>query len=37
MGLFDKIKKGLQKTSDAVSRSLDAVFAGFVTLSLIHI
>ena len=32
MGLFDKIKKGLQKTSDAVSRSLDAVFAGFVTI-----
>ena len=32
MGLFDKIKKGLQKTSDADSRSLDAVFAGFVTI-----
>ena len=32
MGLFDKIKKGLQKTSDAVNRSLDAVFAGFVTI-----
>ena len=32
MGLFDKIKKGMQKTSDAVSRSLDAVFAGFVTI-----
>ena len=32
MGLFDKIKKGLQKTSDAFSRSLDAVFAGFVTI-----
>ena len=23
MGLFDKIKQGLQKTSDAVNRSLD--------------
>lgn len=32
MGLFDKIKKGLQKTGDAVGRSLDAVFAGFVTI-----
>ncbi len=32
MGLFDKIKKGLKKTSDAVGRSLDAVFSGFVTI-----
>lgn len=32
MGLFDKIKKGLAKTSDAVTRSLDQVFAGFVTI-----
>lgn len=32
MGLFDKIKKGLAKTGDAVTRSLDAVFAGFVTI-----
>lgn len=32
MGLFDKIKKGLAKTGDAVSRSLDSVFAGFVTI-----
>ena len=32
MGFFDKIKQGLQKTSDAVNRSLDAVFAGFVTI-----
>ena len=32
MGLFDKIKKGLAKTSDAVGRSLDAVFAGFVKI-----
>ena len=29
MGLFDKIKQGLQKTSDAVNRSLDNVFAAF--------
>lgn len=32
MGLFDKIKKGLQKTGDAVTRSLDNVFAGFVSI-----
>lgn len=32
MGLFDKIKKGLAKTSDAVTRSLDQVFAGFVKI-----
>lgn len=32
MGLFDKIKKGLKKTSDAVTRSLDAVFASFVKI-----
>jgi len=32
MGLFDKIKKGLKRTSDAVGRSLDAVFSGFVTI-----
>ena len=32
MGLFDKIKKGLQKTSDAVGRSLDSVFAAFVKI-----
>lgn len=32
MGLFDKIKQGLRKTSDAVNRSLDAVFASFVTI-----
>ena len=29
MGLFDKIKQGLQKTSDAVNRSLDNGFAAF--------
>ncbi len=32
MGFFDKIKQGLKKTSDAVNHSLDAVFAGFVTV-----
>lgn len=32
MGLFDKIKQGLQKTSDAVNRSLDSVFAAFVKI-----
>jgi len=32
MGFFDKIKKGLKKTSEAVSRSLDSVFSGFVTI-----
>ncbi len=32
MGLFDKIKKGLKKTSDAVGRTLDSVFSGFVTI-----
>ena len=32
MGLFDKIKQGLQKTSDAVNRSLDNVFAAFVKI-----
>lgn len=32
MGLFDKIKQGLRKTSDAVNRSLDAVFASFVSI-----
>ncbi|MDO5142127.1 MAG: signal recognition particle-docking protein FtsY [Eubacteriales bacterium] len=32
MGLFDKIKQGLQKTSDAVGRSLDNVFAAFVKI-----
>lgn len=32
MGIFDKIKKGLAKTSDAVTRSLDNVFAGFVSI-----
>ncbi len=32
MGLFDKIKRGLKKTSDAVGRSLDSVFSGFVTI-----
>ncbi|UYJ29891.1 MAG: signal recognition particle-docking protein FtsY [Clostridiaceae bacterium] len=30
MGFFDKIKQGLKKTSDAVSHSLDSVFAAFV-------
>lgn len=32
MGLFEKIKQGLKKTSDAVTRSLDAVFASFVKI-----
>ena len=32
MGYFDKIKQGLQKTSDAVNRSLDNVFAAFVKI-----
>lgn len=32
MGLFEKIKQGFKKTTDAVSRSLDAVFANFVTI-----
>ena len=32
MGLFDNIKQGLQKTSDAVNRSLDNVFAAFVKI-----
>ena len=32
MGLFDKIKQGLQKTSDAVNRSLDNEFAAFVKI-----
>lgn len=32
MGFFDKIKQGLQKTSDAVGRSLDSVFAAFVKI-----
>ena len=30
MGVFDKIKQGLKKTSDAVNHSLDSVFAAFV-------
>lgn len=30
MGFFDKIKQGFKKTSDAVSHSLDSVFAAFV-------
>lgn len=30
MGFFDKIKQGFRKTSDAVSHSLDSVFAAFV-------
>ena len=30
MGFFDKIKQGFKKTSDAVSHSLDTVFAAFV-------
>ena len=30
MGFFDRIKQGLKKTSDAVSHSLDSVFAAFV-------
>lgn len=32
MGFFDKIKQGLQKTSDAVGHSLDSVFAAFVRI-----
>ena len=32
MGFFEKIKQGLQKTSDAVGRSLDSVFAAFVKI-----
>ena len=32
MGFFDKIKQGFKKTSDAVSHSLDSVFAAFVKL-----
>ncbi len=32
MVFFDKIKRGLKKTSEAVSRSLDSVFSGFVTI-----
>lgn len=32
MGLFDKIKQGFKKTSDAVSHSLDSVFAAFVKI-----
>ena len=32
MGFFDKIKQGLQKTSGAVGRSLDNVFAAFVKI-----
>ncbi len=32
MGFFDKIKRGLKKTSEVVSRSLDSVFSGFVTI-----
>ena len=32
MGFFDKIKQGLKKTSDAVSHSLDSVFAAFVKI-----
>ena len=30
MGFFDKIKRDLKKTSDAVNHSLDSVFAAFV-------
>ena len=33
MGFFDKIKQGFKKTSDAVSHSLDSVFAAFVKIS----
>ena len=32
MGLFDKIKQGLKKTSEAVNHSLDNVFATFVKI-----
>ena len=32
MGFFDKIKQGFKKTSDAVSDSLDSVFAAFVKI-----
>ena len=32
MGFFDKIKQGFKKTSDAVSHSLDRVFAAFVKI-----
>ena len=32
MGFFDKIKQGFKKTSDAVSLSLDSVFAAFVKI-----
>ena len=32
MGFFDKIKQGFKKTSDAVSQSLDSVFAAFVKI-----
>ena len=32
MGLFDKIKQGLKKTSEAVNNSLDNVFAAFVKI-----
>ena len=30
MGFFDKIKRGLKKTSDAVSESIGDVMAAFV-------
>ena len=32
MGFFDTIKQGFKKTSDAVSHSLDSVFAAFVKI-----
>ena len=32
MGFFDKIKQGFKNTSDAVSQSLDSVFAAFVKI-----
>ena len=32
MGFFDKIKQGFKNTSDAVSHSLDSVFAAFVKI-----
>ena len=32
MGFFDKIKQGFKKPSDAVSHSLDSVFAAFVKI-----
>ena len=32
MGFFDEIKQGFKKTSDAVSHSLDSVFAAFVKI-----